>query len=439
VLSAFVRAFKTPDLRKKILFTLGIMALFRLGSHIPAPGIDYGLVQQCQAAATATQNSVLGFANLFSGGALLQLSVFALGIMPYITAAIITQLLTVVIPRFEALKKEGQSGQTKMTQYTRYLTVGLAVLQSSTLVTFARNPENLFGGTCPTVMPDESWPVIVIMVLTMTAGTCLIMWLGELITERGIGNGMSLLIFTAIAAGFPGSLLAIQQQSWGTFALVMALGLVVITLVVFVEQCQRRIPVQYAKRMIGRRQYGGTSTYIPLKLNMANVIPIIFASSILTLPTLIAGFNRNADGTSPGWVVWIENNLGIAASGSSWIYMVLYSALIIFFTFFYVSVTFNPVDVADNMKKYGGFIPGIRAGRPTAEYLEFVISRITTVGAIYLAALALLPLIALGTLSVSQDFPFGGASILIVVGVGLQTVKQIESQLQQHDYEGFLR
>jgi len=221
--------------------------------------------------------------------------------------------------------------------------------------------------------------------------------------------------------------------------LVMALGLVVITLVVFVEQCQRRIPVQYAKRMIGRRQYGGTSTYIPLKLNMANVIPIIFASSILTLPTLIAGFNRNDDGTSPGWVVWIESNLGIAASGSSWIYMVLYSALIIFFTFFYVSVTFNPVDVADNMKKYGGFIPGIRAGRPTAEYLEFVISRITTVGAIYLAALALLPLIALGTLSVSQDFPFGGASILIVVGVGLQTVKQIESQLQQHDYEGFLR
>ncbi|MGB7450111.1 MAG: preprotein translocase subunit SecY [Ornithinimicrobium sp.] len=439
MLSAFVRAFKTPDLRKKILFTLGIMALFRLGSHIPAPGIDYSLVQQCQAAATASQNSVLGFANLFSGGALLQLSVFALGIMPYITAAIITQLLTVVIPRFEALKKEGQAGQTKMTQYTRYLTVGLAVLQSSTLVTFARNPENLFGGTCPTVMPDESWQIIVIMVLTMTAGTCLIMWLGELITERGIGNGMSLLIFTAIAAGFPGSLLAIQQQSWGTFALVMALGLVVITLVVFVEQCQRRIPVQYAKRMIGRRQYGGTSTYIPLKLNMANVIPIIFASSILTLPTLIAGFNRNADGTSPGWVVWIENNLGIAASGSSWIYMVLYSALIIFFTFFYVSVTFNPVDVADNMKKYGGFIPGIRAGRPTAEYLEFVISRITTVGAIYLAALALLPLIALGTLSVSQDFPFGGASILIVVGVGLQTVKQIESQLQQHDYERFLR
>ncbi len=439
MLSAFARAFRTPDLRKKIIFSLGIMALFRLGSHIPAPGIDYSLVQQCQAAAGANQNSVLGFANLFSGGALLQLSVFALGIMPYITAAIITQLLTVVIPRFEALKKEGQAGQTKMTQYTRYLTIGLAVLQSSTLVTFARNPENLFGATCSSVMPDESWPVIVIMVLTMTAGTSLIMWLGGLITEKGIGNGMSLLIFTAIAAGFPGSLVAIQQQSWGTFTFVMALGLVVITLVVFVEQCQRRIPVQYAKRMIGRRQYGGTSTYIPLKLNMANVIPIIFASSILTLPTLVAGFNRSSTGVSPGWVVWIETNLGVAASGSSWIYMVVYSALIIFFTFFYVSVTFNPVDVADNMKKYGGFIPGIRAGRPTAEYLEFVISRITTVGAIYLAALALLPLIALNTLDVSQNFPFGGASILIVVGVGLQTVKQIESQLQQHDYEGFLR
>ncbi len=439
MLSAFVRAFKTPDLRKKILFTLAIMALFRLGSHIPAPGIDYSLVQQCQDAASASQNSILGFANLFSGGALLQLSVFALGIMPYITAAIITQLLTVVIPRFEALKKEGQAGQTKMTQYTRYLTIGLAVLQSSTLVTFARSPENLFGAQCTSVMPDESWTVIVMMVLTMTAGTSLIMWLGELITEKGIGNGMSLLIFTAIAAGFPGSLLAIQQRSWATFAFVMALGLVVITLVVFVEQCQRRIPVQYAKRMIGRRQYGGTSTYIPLKLNMANVIPIIFASSILTLPTLVAQFNRSSTGVSPGWVVWIENNLGVATSGSSWVYMVTYSALIIFFTFFYVSVTFNPVDVADNMKKYGGFIPGIRAGRPTAEYLEFVISRITTVGAIYLAALALLPLIAFNTLAVSQDFPFGGASILIVVGVGLQTVKQIESQLQQHDYEGFLR
>jgi preprotein translocase subunit SecY len=442
VLSAFGRAFKTPDLRKKILFTLAIMALFRLGSHIPAPGIDYGLVEQCQNAATAT-NAFLGFANLFSGGALLQLSIFAMGIMPYITAAIIVQLLTVVIPRFEELKKEGQAGQTKMTQYTRYLTIGLAVLQSSTLITFARNPSSLFGPTCSRVMPDDSVPIIVMMVLTITAGTGLVMWLGEQITERGIGNGMSLLIFVAIAAGFPGSLGAIaQSRGWMTFAVVVALGLVIVALVVFVEQCQRRIPVQYAKRMIGRRQYGGTSTYIPLKLNMANVIPIIFASSILMLPTMIAQFNTPSDGSAgPEWVQWVNRYLGMGATGQDthWVYMILYVTLIIFFTFFYVSVTFNPTEVADNMKKYGGFIPGIRAGRPTAEYLEYVINRITTPGSIYLAALALIPIIAFNMLDTSQDFPFGGASILIIVGVGLQTVKQIESQLQQHDYEGFLR
>ncbi|GAA1153974.1 preprotein translocase subunit SecY [Ornithinicoccus hortensis] len=442
MLSAFVRAFKTPDLRKKILFTLGILAVFRLGSTIPSPGIDYGLVQQCANLAQQT-NSVLGLANLFSGGALLQLSIFALGVMPYITAAIIVQLLTVVIPKFEELKKEGSAGQTKMTQYTRYLTIGLAVLQSSTLVTFARNPSSLFGPTCSTVMPDDGVVVILLMVLTMTAGTGLIMWLGEQITEHGVGNGMSLLIFTAIAAGFPGSLAVIQQRSWSTFALVMVMGLCIMALVVFVEQCQRRVPVQYAKRMIGRRQYGGTSTYIPLKLNMANVIPIIFASSILMLPTLIAQFNTPSDPTQapPGWVTAINTyfGMGIAGQDTHWVYMALYVTLIIFFTFFYVGVTFNPVDVADNMKKYGGFIPGIRAGRPTAEYLQYVINRITTPGAIYLAALSLIPLIAFNILGTSQDFPFGGASILIIVGVGLQTVKQIESQLQQHDYEGFLR
>ncbi|WP_153393250.1 preprotein translocase subunit SecY [Ornithinicoccus halotolerans] len=441
MLSAFGRAFKTPDLRRKILFTLAIMALFRLGSHIPAPGIDYGLVQQCQDMAQST-NSALGMINLFSGGALLQLSIFALGIMPYITAAIITQLLTVVIPRFEALKKEGQAGQTKMTQYTRYMTIGLAVLQASTLVTFARNPSTLFGPTCSSVMPDDSVPAVLLIVLTMTAGTGLIMWLGEQITERGVGNGMSLLIFTAIAAGFPGSLAVIQQQSWLTFALVMALGLVIVTIVVFVEQCQRRVPVQYAKRMIGRRQYGGTSTYIPLKLNMANVIPIIFASSILMLPTMVAQFNTPADGTAPPqWVTWVNTYLGMGITGQDthWVYMLVYVTLILFFTFFYVSVTFNPVDVADNMKKYGGFIPGIRAGRPTAEYLDYVLTRVTTVGAIYLAILSLIPLIAFNMLGTTQDFPFGGASILIIVGVGLQTIKQIESQLQQHDYEGFLR
>ncbi|GAA5167454.1 preprotein translocase subunit SecY [Ornithinimicrobium tianjinense] len=441
MLSAFVRAFKTPDLRKKILFTLAIMALYRLGTHVPSPGIDYSLVQQCQQAATAA-GSVLGMANLFSGGAMMQLSVFALGIMPYITAAIIVQLLTVVIPRFEALKKEGQAGQTKMTQYTRYLTIGLAVLQASTLVTIARDPARLFGGACATVMPDDSVPALLLMVLTMTAGTGLIMWLGELITEKGIGNGMSLLIFVSIAASFPAAFGAIYQQSATTFVMVMILGLAIVAAVVYVEQCQRRIPVQYAKRMIGRRQYGGTSTYIPLKLNMANVIPIIFASSILMLPQLAANFSRPTDPSQPApdWVTFVDRylSMGFSGQGTHWAYMLIYMAMLIFFTFFYVSVTFNPTEVADNMKRYGGFIPGIRAGRPTAEYLNYVINRITTPGALYLAALALMPLIAFNALRIA-DFPLGGASILIIVGVGLQTVKQIESQLQQHDYEGFLR
>ncbi|GAA1163230.1 preprotein translocase subunit SecY [Ornithinimicrobium humiphilum] len=441
MLSAFVRAFKTPDLRRKILFTLGIMAIYRLGTHIPSPGIDYGLVQQCQQVATQA-GSVLGMANLFSGGAMMQLSVFALGIMPYITAAIIVQLLTVVIPRFEQLKKEGQAGQTKMTQYTRYLTIGLAVLQASTLVVIAREPARLFGGTCSTIMPDDGVGTLVLMVLTMTAGTGLIMWLGELITEKGIGNGMSLLIFVSIAATFPASLSVIYQQSVVTFVLVMALGLAIMTAVVYVEQSSRRIPVQYAKRMVGRRQYGGTSTYIPLKLNMANVIPLIFASSILMLPQLVANFNRPVDATqsAPEWVTFIDKylSMGMTGQGTHWVYMLLYTAMILFFTFFYVSVTFNPTEVADNMKRYGGFIPGIRAGRPTAEYLQYVITRITTPGALYLAILALIPLIAFNMLQVT-DFPLGGASILIIVGVGLQTVKQIESQLQQHDYEGFLR
>jgi len=436
VLKAFVRAFKTPDLRKKLLFTLAIISIFRLGSHIPTPGVSYVDIQKCQPA-PGQSNGFLGLANLFSGGALLQLSVFALGIMPYITASIIIQLLVVVIPRFETLKQEGQSGTAKLTQYTRYLTIGLAVLQSSTLVTAARNPQALFGDTCKSIMPDQSLGTILIMVLTMTAGTGVIMWMGELITDRGIGNGMSLLIFTSIAARFPDSLLAIHTQSgrWDTFILVILIGFLVIGLVVFVEQSQRRIPVQYAKRMIGRRMYGGTSTYIPLKVNMAGVIPVIFASSMLALPGLLAQFNRGAT-TPAAWVTFIEKNL---TRGSEPIYMVVYVALIIFFTFFYVSITFNPVEVADNMKKYGGFIPGIRAGRPTAEYLAYVLNRITVPGAIYLALISLIPLIALILVGADQNFPFGGTSILIVVSVGLDTVKQIESQLQQRHYEGFLR
>jgi preprotein translocase subunit SecY len=436
VLKAFVRAFKTPDLRKKLLFTLAIISIFRLGSHVPTPGVSYVEIQKCQPA-PGTSSGFMGLANLFSGGALLQLSVFALGIMPYITASIIIQLLVVVIPRFETLKEEGQSGTAKLTQYTRYLTIGLAILQSSTLVTAARNPQSLFGSACTSIMPDTSLGTILIMVLTMTAGTGVIMWMGELITDRGIGNGMSLLIFTSIAARFPDSLMAIHTQNggWDTFILVILIGFLVIALVVFVEQSQRRIPVQYAKRMIGRRMYGGTSTYIPLKVNMAGVIPVIFASSMLALPGVVAQFKQGT-GRPAGWVTFIQEYL---TRGSNPVYMAVYVMLIIFFTFFYVSITFNPVEVADNMKKYGGFIPGIRAGRPTAEYLAYVLNRITVPGAIYLAVISLIPLIALILVGADQNFPFGGTSILIVVSVGLDTVKQIESQLQQRHYEGFLR
>ena len=435
MLTAFGRAFRTPDLRKKLLFTLFIIMIYRLGSHVPTPGVSYGAVQACIKNAP-TNSGFLGLANLFSGGALLQLSVFALGIMPYITASIIIQLLTVVIPRFETLKKEGQTGQAKMTQYSRYLTIGLAVLQSSTLITFAQNPTALFGAGCTSILHDDSISTIVIMVLTMTAGTGLIMWLGELITDKGIGNGMSLLIFTSIASRFPQSLWLIKNNSgWLIFLLVIAMGFLIIALVVFVEQSQRRIPVQYAKRMVGRQMYGGTSTYIPIKVNMAGVIPVIFASSLLALPMMVAQFNSDAV-NPPGWVTWINSHL---VTGDHPLYMVLYTALILFFTFFYVSITFKPEEVADNMKRYGGFIPGIRAGRPTAEYLQYVLTRITVPGAIYLALISLIPLIALVLINANQNFPFGGTSILIIVGVGLETVKQIEAQLQQRHYEGFLR
>jgi len=438
VLSAVARAFRTPDLRRKLLFTLAIVAIFRLGSAVPTPGVSYTLVAQCLANADPA-TGFIGLVDLFSGGALLQLSIFALGIMPYITATIIVQLLTVVIPRFEALKKEGQAGQTKMTQYSRYLTIGLAVLQSSTLITFARQPAQIFGAGCDKILADDSLPTIIMMVLVLTAGTGLIMWLGELITDRGIGNGMSLLIFTSIAARFPSSLWAIKQQDdrWDVFIGVILVGFLVMALVIFVEQSQRRIPVQYAKRQVGRRMYGGSSTYIPLKVNMAGVIPVIFASSMLALPALVAQFATPSDGSAPpAWVTWISANL---TRGDHWLYMAIYVALILFFTFFYVSITFNPVEVADNMKRYGGFIPGIRAGRPTAEYLDYVLTRITVPGALYLAGISLIPLIALKLFNANQNFPFGGTSILIIVGVGLETVKQIQAQLQQRNYEGFLR
>ena len=440
MISAIVRIFRTPDLRRKIGFTLGIIALFRLGSFIPSPFVDFGNVQACLAANQNT-SGLYELVNLFSGGALLQLSVFALGIMPYITASIIVQLLRVVIPHFEALHKEGQAGQSKLTQYTRYLTIALGVLQSTTLITVARSGA-LFGTNntpeCTQLLTNDAWYAILLMVITMTAGTGLIMWMAELITERGIGNGMSLLIFTSIAAGFPRSLQALYAaQGINILILVLALGLLVVGLVVFVEQSQRRIPVQYAKRVVGRRTYGGNNTYIPIKVNMAGVVPVIFASSLLYLPALIAQFNQPSAGQEPaGWVVWVTNYL---TKGDHPLYMLLFFALIVGFTYFYVAITFNPEEVADNMKKYGGFIPGIRAGRPTAEYLDYVLTRITLPGSIYLGFVALLPLIALAFVGANSSFPFGGTSILIIVGVGLETVKQIDSQLQQRHYEGLLR
>ncbi|MFM9588883.1 preprotein translocase subunit SecY [Streptomyces scabiei] len=437
MLTAFARAFKTPDLRKKLLFTLGIIVIYRIGTHIPIPGVDYSAVQFC-IDQTKSNSGLFGLVNMFSGGALLQITIFALGIMPYITASIILQLLTVVIPRLEALKKEGQSGTAKITQYTRYLTVALAVLQGTGLVATARSGA-LFS-TCPqanAIVPDDSIFTTLTMVVTMTAGTAVVMWLGELITDRGIGNGMSILMFISIAATFPSALWSIKEQGdlaggWIEFGIVIAVGLVMVALVVFVEQAQRRIPVQYAKRMIGRRSYGGTSTYIPLKVNQAGIIPVIFASSLLYIPALVVQFSNS----TAGWAAWITKNLADTAAPA---HITVYFFLIIFFAFFYVAISFNPEEVADNMKKYGGFIPGIRAGRPTAEYLSYVLNRITWPGSLYLGLIALVPTMALAPLGANQNFPFGGTSILIIVGVGLETVKQIESQLQQRNYEGFLR
>ncbi|HEX2823102.1 MAG TPA: preprotein translocase subunit SecY [Streptosporangiaceae bacterium] len=442
MLTAFVRAFQTPDLRKKMLITLGLIALFRFGASVPTPGIDEKNVTLCSNLATSAGSQtagVLAIVNLLSGQALLHLSVFALGIMPYITASIILQLLTVVIPRLETLKQEGQAGQSKITQYTRYLTVGLAVLQSTGYVELARSG-TLFNG-CGTatenpLIPHASVFTIATMVITMVAGTTVIMWMGELITDRGVGNGMSVLIFTTVISVIPGEILAIYRDKSLFYAAVAVVVVVfIVAFIVFMEQAQRRIPVQYAKRMVGRRMYGGTSTYIPMKVNQAGVIPVIFASSLLYIPTLAAQLFGNS--TNPqGWVAWVDRYV---EQSSSPLYMFAFFVLIIGFTYFYVSITFNPTEVSDNMKKYGGFIPGIRPGRPTAEYLSYVLSRLTAPGSFYLGVIALFPLVALSAIGVANEFPFSGVSLLIMVGVGLDTVKQIESQLQQRNYEGFLR
>jgi preprotein translocase subunit SecY len=428
MLSAFRNALKIPELRGKILFTVAIIAVYRLGSHLPVPGVDFDAVHAFLTnPGAAGANSAFTLINLFSGGALTQFAIFALGIMPYITSSIIMQLLQVVIPRLEQLQKEGESGRKKIQQYTRYVTVFLALLQSASIVQLAHNKGILPLDIFPGLTPGR----FALAVLTLTAGTALIMWLGELITQRGIGNGMSILIFTAIVARLPSegaNILRVNKAFM--FGLVCFLGLVIIVAVIFVEQAQRRIPVQYAKRMVGRRMYGGQSTYIPLKVNQAGVIPIIFASSLLYIPVLLASI------VNKPWMTSIVDKF--ARTGSHPLYIISYFVLIIFFAYFYNSIAFNPVDTADNMKKYGGFIPGIRPGRQTAEYLNHILTRITLPGALFLGAVAILPFIALAAGNV-QQFPFGGTAILITVGVGLETMKQIESQLLMRNYEGFLR
>ena len=435
MLQAFAAAFRTPDLRRKLLFSLAIIAVYRLGAAIPGPGVSVEAINSCLEQAQASdQRDLYSLVNLFSGGALLRLSVFALGIMPYITASIIVQLLVVVIPRFEQLKKEGQSGQAKLTQYTRYLTIALAVLQSTGIIALARSGQ-LFPGCSQDIIPSDSVWTTIVLVVALTAGTAVIMWLGELLTEKGIGNGMSVLIFTSIASRIPAEGGSILQTRGGVvFALVCLLALVVIGSVVYVEQAQRRIPVQYAKRMVGRRMYGGTSTYIPLKVNQAGIIPVIFASSLLYLPQLMS----NVWTSNRTFTQFINRYL---TTGDHPLYLALYFGLIVFFTYFYVSITFNPEERADDMKRYGGFIPGIRPGRPTAEYLQYVLSRITLPGSIYLGLVAVLPNLFLSITQEgqNQNFPFGGTAVLIMVGVGLETVKQIETQLNQRNYEGFLK
>jgi preprotein translocase subunit SecY len=427
MLSAFRNAFKIPELRGKILFTLAIIAVYRLGSHLPVPGVDFDAVQNYLQNPAQDTTGAFTLINLFSGGALTQFAIFALGIMPYITSSIIMQLLGVVIPRLEQLQKEGETGRKKIQQYTRYVTVFLALLQSASIVQLAHNQGILPLDIFPGLTPGR----FALAVLTLTAGTALIMWLGELITARGIGNGMSILIFSAIVSTLPSEGANILRVNKGfIFGLVCFLGLLIVVAVIFVEQAQRRIPVQYAKRMVGRRMYGGQSTYIPLKVNQAGVIPIIFASSLLYIPVLLSSI------VNKQWLTDITERF--ARTGSHPLYIISYFLLIIGFAYFYNSIAFNPVDTADNMRKYGGFIPGIRPGRQTAEYLNHILTRITLPGAVFLGAVAILPFIALAAGNV-QQFPFGGTSILITVGVGLETMKQIESQLLMRNYEGFLR
>jgi preprotein translocase subunit SecY len=427
VLENFLNAWRVPDLRTKLLFTAAMLAVYRLGSHLPAPAVNPDAIN-------VGGSSFLNLLNTFSGGGLSRLSIFALGIMPYITASIILQVMTPVFPSLQALQKEGELGQRRITQYTRYLTVALAAAQSLGYAYAFANNSSLLGATSlGNVLVDHSLRSYVLVVMTLTAGATLLMWIGELITQKGIGNGMSLLIFSSILTSAPAGINAWWNGSGFEKLSLPIVILAVVTGVVYVQEGIRKIPIQYAKRMVGRRMTSGGSTYLPLRVNMAGVIPVIFASAIMILPATVASLLPGTLG--PRVAQWFQF--------TSWPYIIGESLLIFAFTFFYVAVVFNSLEQADNLKKYGGFIPGIRPGRPTAEYLSYVLSRITFAGALYLGVIAVLPNFFLGVTgsgnSAANNFPFGGTAVLIMVGVGLDTVKQIESQLMQRNYEGFLR
>jgi len=426
VISTILGAFRFGEIRTKILFTAGILLLYRFGTHIPAPGINAAAVANIQK--NLGGNSILGLLNLFSGGGLGRIALFALGIMPYITASIILQLLQVVVPSLEKLSKEGEVGQARITQYTRYLTVGLAFAQSIGYVFLFRSFEKTAGTT---LISNFTLFKVFLIVISLTAGTILLMWLGELITQRGIGNGISLLIFASIVSRIPSGISSWWNNPDQVFKVIMPfIAIGVVAAVVFVQEGQRRIPVQYAKRVIGRRMTQGGQTYLPLRVNMAGVIPVIFAASVMAIaPTIgqLIGQSRNNFAT----------HLSTFFNPGSWHYVAGECIFIILFTYFYTAVTFNPVDQADNLKKYGGFIPGVRPGRPTAEFLDRILARLTFPGALFLAAIAALP-----TLLITQtnaNFAFGGTSILIVIGVALDTMKQLEAQLMMRNYEGFLK
>ncbi len=425
--------FKVPDLRNKILFTLVMIAVYRFGAHIPVPGVDLTAVKTFREQAKA--GGVLGFLNLFSGGALTQFAVFALGIMPYITASIIIQILGVVIPKLEEWQNQGAVGQRKITQWTRYLTVAIALLQATALTfLFGRGGgRSFFGRNVPNIvlLPDFTLPRVLLVVLTLTAGTALLMWMGELITQRGIGNGMSLLIFASVVSTLPFQFGAVRAEGGNiVFGILIILSVAILVSIVFVELGQRRIPVQFAKRVVGRRMYGGQSTYIPLKVNQAGVIPIIFASSILYLPALLSNVVQTQ------WLNDFVNNYILNATSP--IHLTVYGLLIIGFSYFYTAITFDPAKQADTIRKQGGFIPGIRPGPQTERYLARILNRITLPGALFIAFIAILPSIVLSIANVSV-FPFGGTTVLIAVGVALETMKQIDSQLMMRNYEGFLK